>query len=244
MNRVCTILAREGSVGLPGKNIRPLGGAPLVAWTIRAAHETGLFDAVIVSTDDQVVREIALAEDVDLVVNRPRELATSTAPKIPGVRHAVAAAEEELRQSFDVVVDLQPTSPLRSPEDIHGAVQLLESQARDVNVVTGCRSHKSPYFDVVELDERGHVALIADTGSISTRRQDAPITHDLNGAVYVWWREHLERVESAISERTRLFTMPGERSVDIDSELDFCFAEFLWARKMPVPRVLSGGTAE
>jgi len=244
MNRVCTILARQGSVGLPGKNIRLLGGAPLVSWSIRHAHATGLFGAVVVSTDDPLVREIALAENVDLVVTRPQELATSTASKIPGIRHAVAEAEATMGQTFDVVVDLQPTSPLRNHEDIHGAVQLLESEPRDVNVVTGCQSHKSPYFDIVEQGDQGFIALVAGAERRIVRRQDAPITYDLNGAVYVWWREHIENVESAISARTRLFLMPGERSVDIDSVLDFHFAEFLWERRDAASRDSSEGAAE
>jgi CMP-N,N'-diacetyllegionaminic acid synthase len=244
MNRVCTILARRGSVGLPGKNVRLLEGVPLVSWSIRHAHATGLFNVVVVSTDDPLVREIALIENVDLVVARPRKLATSTASKIPGIRHAVAKAEAEFGQRFDVVVDLQPTSPLRSLEDIHGAVELLESELPDVNVVTGCQSHKSPYFDIVERDDQGFIALVAGTEKPIARRQDASITYDLNGAVYVWWREHLNKVESAISARTLLFAMPGERSVDIDSELDFHFAEFLRARSGSASRDLSRGTAE
>jgi CMP-N-acetylneuraminic acid synthetase len=230
MRRVCTVLARAGSIGLPGKNLRSIGGTSLVARSIRDARETGLFSTIVVSTNDPAVREIALSERVDLVVERPQELATSRAPKLPAIRHAVDQAEAAFGRSFDVVVDIQPTSPLRTPDDICGAVQLLESQPKSVNVVTGCRSHKSPYFDMVQDMPGEFVQLVCRSDGAPHRRQDAPVTYDLNGAVYAWWREHLEGVDSAVSRRTRLFVMPPERSIDIDTELDFLIAELLCER--------------
>ncbi len=234
MRRICTILARRGSVGLPGKNVRPLGGIPLVARSIRHAQLAGFFDAIVVSSDDPLVRQIARDEGVHLVVERPAELATSEASKVPGIRHAVRIAESEFGYRFDVVVDLQPTSPFREAEDILGAVGLLESENRTVNVVTCCRSHKSPYFDVVEINSDGFATLVNGAEKRVNRRQDAPATYDLNGSVYAWWRDHLFIANSPVGVNTRLFVMPTERSVDIDSELDFAFAEFLNARQLMV----------
>jgi CMP-N,N'-diacetyllegionaminic acid synthase len=232
MRRVCTVLARAGSVGVPGKNVRLLGGVPLIVHSIRHARATGLFDAVVVSTDDPKVRQIAEDEGVDLIVSRPPGMATSTAGKLPSIRHAVAEAESATGRQFDIVVDIQPTSPLRIPEDILAAVRLLESQDRDVNVVTGCKSHKSPYFDLVEEGTESFVRPVAPVPRALLRRQDAPATFDLNGAVYVWWRERLETVESAIAEYTLLHAMPPERSVDIDTEMDFALAELLYERSL------------
>ena len=232
MRRVCTILARAGSVGVPGKNVRLLGGIPLIMHSIRHARATELFDTVVVSTDDPEVRRIAEDEGIDLIVSRPPDMATSTAGKLPAIRHAVAEAERAFGRQFDIVVDIQPTSPLRLPEDILAAVKLLESQGRDVNVVTGCKSHKSPYFDLVEAGTELFVRLVAPVPRALLRRQDAPATFDLNGAVYVWWRERLETVESAIAEYTLLHAMPPERSVDIDTEMDFALAEVLYERSL------------
>lgn len=243
MKRICTILARRGSVGLPGKNVRPLGGTPLVARSIRHAQQTGLFDAIVVSSDDPLVWEIARGENIHVIVQRPPELATSEAPKIPGIRHAVSIAESEFGSPFDVVVDLQPTSPLRETEDILGSVRLLESGSRDANVVTGCRSHKSPYFDIVEINADGFAALVKGAEKPVNRRQDAPVTYGLNGSIYAWWRDHLFSVDSAVSASTRLFVMPAERSVDIDTELDFAFAEFLSARETTAHGLATEGEA-
>ena len=130
------------------------------------------------------------------------------------------------------MVYIQPTRPLRIPEDILAAVKLLESQDRHVNVVTGCKSHKSPYFDLVEEGTESFVRQVAPVPQALLRRQDAPATFDLNGAVYVWWRERLETVESAIAECTLLHAMPPERSVDIDTEMDFAIAELLYERNL------------
>lgn len=232
MRRVCTVLARAGSVGVPGKNVRLLGDMPLIVHSIRHARATGLFDALVVSTDDPEVRRITKDEGVDLIVSRPSEMATSTAGKLPAIRHAVAEAEKSIGGRFDIVVDIQPTSPLRLPEDILAAVSLLEAQSKDVNVVTGCKSHKSPYFDLVEMGTDSSVRLVARVPQPLLRRQDAPATFDLNGAVYVWWRDCLETAESAIAERTLLHLMPPERSVDIDTEMDFIIAEVLYERRL------------
>lgn len=240
MRRVCTILGRAGSVGVPGKNVRLLGGMPLIVHSIRHARETGLFDAVVVSTDDPEVARIAEDEAVDLIVSRPPEMATSTAGKLPAIRHAVAEAERIVGQKFDIVVDIQPTSPLRLPEDIVAAVELLESKGKHVNVVTGCKSHKSPYFDLVEAGTESFVRLVATVPRALPRRQDAPATFDLNGAVYAWWRERLEKTESAIAEYTMIHVMPPERSIDIDTEVDFALAELLYERGLSHSEDASG----
>lgn len=232
MRRVCTVLARAGSVGVPGKNVRMLGGIPLIAHSIRHARKSEVFDTLVVSTDDPEVRRIAEDEGVDLIVSRPPEMATATAGKLPAIRHAVAEAEKSIRGRFDIVVDIQPTSPLRLPEDILAAVALLESQGTDVNVVTGCKSRKSPYFDLVEMGTDSSVRLVAQAPNPLLRRQDAPATFDLNGAVYVWWRDCLQTAEYAIAERTLLHVMPPERSVDIDTEMDFALAEVLYMRRL------------
>ena len=229
MRRIYTSLARACSGGLPCKNARDFAGIPLVAHSIRQARNSGLFSAVVVSTDDPQVIEIAHDERVDHVVHRPKELASDTSPKLPALQHAVEHAESTLGERFAVVVDLQPTSPLRVPEDIHRVVEMLESGPRSHNVVTGCRSHKSPYFDVVQSDGGEFVQLVAPPGTDGpvVRRQDSPITYDLNGSIYGWWRDVLMSTGEVIGPRTRLCEMPAERSVDIDSELDFRVAEFL-----------------
>ena len=227
MKRVCTILARAGSRGAPGKNTRLLGGVPLVTHSIRHAQATGLFDTVVVSTDDPAVRRIAEGEQVDLVIVRPAELASATAGKLPAVVHAVEAAEVQLGRDFDVVIDLDVTSPLRTPEDIAAAVNLLEADTGVTNVITGTPARRSPFFNLVERAPDGTVSLVRPTDPPILRRQDAPECFDMNASVYVWWRARLSAGLPVVNPGTRLHVMPEERSHDIDSELDWSIVTYL-----------------
>ncbi len=232
MRRVCTVLARAGSVGVPGKNTRLLGGLPLVAHSIRHARATGLFETLVVSTDDPDVRRIARDENVDLVVDRPMALASATAGKVPAIVHAVEAAERGLGRMFDVVVDLDVTSPLRVPEDVVAAVELLESNPQAANVITAAPARRSPYFNLIEQDEDGGVRLVRRLDPPILRRQDAPACFDMNASVYVWKREALSSGLPVVNDRTRLLVMPEERSHDVDSELDWSIVVHLHALKV------------
>jgi CMP-N,N'-diacetyllegionaminic acid synthase len=227
MRRICTVLARAGSVGVPGKNTRLLGGVPLIAHSIRHARATGLFDAVVVSTDDPEVRRIAEDEKVDIVVARPSELATASAGKVPAIVHAVETAEAELGRGFDVVVDLDVTSPLRTPEDILAAVALLEADAEAANVITAAPARRSPYFNLVERAPDGSVRLVRPSDPPLLRRQDAPECFDMNASIYVWWRATLSADLPVVNTGTRLHVMPEERSHDVDSELDWSIVTHL-----------------
>ena len=227
MSRVCTVLARAGSVGVPGKNVRLLGGAPLVVHSIRQARATGLFDAVVVSTDDLEARRIAEEEGVDLVIERPVELATAAAGKVPAIVHAVEVAEVTLGKKFDVVVDLDVTSPLRLPDDVVAAVALLESDPDAANVITAAPARRSPYFNLVERRPDGVVQLARPTDPPVLRRQDAPDCFDMNASIYVWWRAILQDGLPVVNPGTRLHVMPEERSHDIDSELDWSIVTYL-----------------
>jgi len=227
--RVCTILARAGSVGVPGKNVRLLGGIPLVAHSIRHASASGLFAAVIVSTDDAAVRRIAEAEAVDLIVERPAELATATAGKVAAIVHAVQCAEEERGEPFDVVVDMDVTSPLRRIDDVRAAVDLLEADPTVANVITGTPARRSPYFNLVERLPDGSVGLVRPSDPPLLRRQDAPECFDMNASIYVWRREALDAGVPLITRGTRLYVMPEERSHDVDSEHDWAIVQHLYA---------------
>lgn len=230
MRRVCTVLARAGSTGVPGKNLRPLGGVPLVAHSIRHARATGLFDAVAVSTDDPAVRAVARDEGVDVLVERPTDLATATAAKLPAVLHCVEAAERAAGGRFDVVVDLDVTSPLRLPADITAAVALLEAHPEAGNVITVAPARRSPYFNLVEGAAGGLVRLVRELDPPPVRRQDVPACFDMNASVYVWWRHALTPDARVIGPATLAHVMPEERSLDVDSELDWDLVVHLYAR--------------
>lgn len=229
--RICTICARGGSKGVNNKNIRDLAGKPLLVWSLEQAQESLLFDRVAVSSDAPEILDIAEQYGADFIIKRPSELATDKAAKVPAIRHCVEQAEEVFKRPFDVVVDLDATSPLRSVEDIQGAVNLLERNNLS-NVITGAPARRSPYFNLVELNEDSAVQLSKALEKPVVRRQDSPRCFDMNASIYAWQRSALFNCTTVFNEDTRLFVMPEERSVDIDSELDFEFVEFIMQKRM------------
>ena len=231
MNRLAVICARGGSKGVEGKNLRPLAGKPLIAHSIVQAKQSGVFTAVAVSSDSADILETARKWGADNVVQRPHELATDAAPKVPAIRHCAEAVERAMGIAFDVIVDLDATAPLRNLDDVRGVVRLLEESGA-ANVVTGMKARRSPYFNLVERDGCGRVHLSKQPVNPIARRQDAPECFDLNASVFAWTREALFSADdSALGNDTLLYEMPEERSIDIDSETDFRFAEFLMTMK-------------
>jgi CMP-N,N'-diacetyllegionaminic acid synthase len=226
MNRICTVAVRAGSKGVPGKNWRAINGVPLFAHSVRHAVASGLFDEIAVSTDSPEVIEIAQELDRVRIVRRPPELASDSSGKVPAIVHAVSEIEQERGRKFDTVVDLDATSPLRTGEDILGAVRLLETNNYE-SVITGSEAHRSPYFNLVEENAEGVVSVSKQLANGILRRQDAPRAFDMNASIYVWRRDSLMETPQVFFPSTRLYEMPPERSHDIDSELDFRIVEFL-----------------
>ncbi len=226
MKRLCTICARGGSKGVKWKNIRLLLGKPLIAYSIEQARASGLFDLLAVSSDSDEILDVARQWGCDCLIKRPDELATDQAAKLPVIRHCVAAVERLAGVTFDTLVDLDATSPLRTPEDIANAVKLLEETGAG-NVITAMPARRSPYFNLVELDANGIVHLSKPLQTAVDRRQDAPKCFDMNASIYVWRRSVLFEAGTLFNPDTRLHVMPEERSIDIDSELDFRFVEYL-----------------
>ncbi|SFK81405.1 CMP-N,N'-diacetyllegionaminic acid synthase [Paenibacillus sp. 1_12] len=226
MKRLCTICARGGSKGVPNKNVRYLLDKPLIAYSIVQAQKSGLFDQIAVSSDSEAILEIAASYGIHQLVKRPALLANDEAAKIPAIQHCTSIIEQRTGYSFNTVVDLDVTAPLREVQDIAGAVALLEGSAVR-NVVSGHPSRRSPYFNMVELTHNGAVQLVKPLDSPFIRRQDAPVTYDLNASIYVWQRDWLLSTATLFNECTLLYVMPSERSIDIDTELDFQFVEYL-----------------
>ncbi len=226
MTVICTVCARGGSKGVPGKNHRPLAGKPLILWTIELALACRLFDRVVVSSDDPVILEIGRAAGVDLAVRRPDALATDEAGKLPAILHVATAAEQAFAERYDTVVDLDATSPLRRAEDVAGALALFEAQGV-TNVITGALARRSPYFNLVERDPDGAVRLCKPPETDVSRRQDAAPCFDMNASIYVWRHAAFRADPRVFYPDTLLYEMPEERSLDIDSALDFRIVEML-----------------
>ncbi len=227
MNTIITICARGGSQGLPGKNIRPLLGKPLIAWTIEQAQRSGLARGIYVSTDDEQIAEVARAHGATVPFVRPAELATSTAAKLPVIQHLVAWVEAN-EMPVDRIIDLDPTSPLREVSDILACNALLDEDADAV--ITGYESDKNPYFNMVEQKPGGFYERVCPPASEVAGRQLAPKVYAMNASIYVWHRRTLASSLWA-HPRIRLHVMPRERSIDIDHPLDFEFVELLMKRQ-------------
>ena len=213
------IPARGGSKGIPRKNLRELAGKPLLAWTVEAALACPLLDRVLVSTDDDEIAAAARACGAEVPFARPAQLANDDTPDLPVYRHAL----ETLGDEFDVVAWLRPTAPLRTAEDIAAAVRLLEETGADC-VRSVCEAEHSPYW-MGRVEEGRLVPLLDD---LPPQRQLLPPVYRLNGAV--------DAVRcAAVGEElfdgdVRAYVMPPERSVDLDTELDFLLAEVLLRR--------------
>lgn len=227
---LCVIPARGGSRGLPGKNIRPLLGKPLIAWSIEHARQSRYIDRVIVSTEDDAIAKIASQFGAELPFERPRELAADASSTIDVLLHALDWLKEHQGFSPDILVLLHATAPLRTAADIDRCIEMLvDTNAPNVFSVTA--SHRNPYFNMVERDNRGNI-MLAKHGRFLTR-QSAPEVFDMNASIYVWWTRTLQREKKTILEGSQVYVMPKERSVDIDDALDFSIAEHLMRQQGP-----------
>jgi N-acylneuraminate cytidylyltransferase/CMP-N,N'-diacetyllegionaminic acid synthase len=229
MTLICTICARGGSKGLPGKNMRMIAGKPLIQWTIEEAQAAAIFDAIAVSSDDAATLEWADGHGCS-GISRPAEMATDEAPKMGAIQHAAQTMEGFGWPPFDTIVDLDVSCPLRIPGDIILAVGMCEAKGPR-NVLSVSPARRSPYYNIVEM--RGGKPEIVSTkwGNSApipvTRRQDAPETYDCNGSILVWQRVGFFEAKDELTKGAEIYVMPRERAWDIDDELDFKIVEML-----------------
>jgi len=219
------IPARGGSKGVPRKNTRILAGKALIAWTIEAAKKSKYIDRLILSSENEEIIQVAKEWGCEVPYKRPIELARDDTPGIESVIHAI----NTLGEKYDFVVLLQPTSPLRTVEDIDGCVQhciMTESPA----CVSLTEVQQSPYW-MYNLDDDMKLKSFVQNGEIINRRQDLPKVYVLNGAVYVAESGFIMEHKSFLTDETAGYIMSGENSVDIDTELDFAYCEWLINRK-------------
>lgn len=229
-NILCTICARGGSKGVKNKNIKELNGKPLIAYTIEQAKASGLIEHIVISTDSDDIANIAKQYGAEVFFKRSSEMASDTAGKLDVIRDAFKRSEEHYNKTFDYLIDLDATAPLRSVEDIIDSFNQFKKNDND-NLITAMPSRRSPYFNLVEQDKDGKVYLSKKLDSAVVRRQDAPKSYDMNASIYIWKRDIILNENSIFLEKTGLYVMPEERSIDIDNELDFKFVEFLMKEK-------------
>lgn len=226
------VFARGGSKGVPGKNIRPLAGRPLIAYAVDALLESRYVDRVLVSTDDEEIARTAIACGAEVPFLRPAELARDDSKEVLAWRHALAEARGEGRAP-DLFVSAPATSPLRNSSDIDDAVEMLIETGCDL-VLGVTPSSRNPYFNMVSRDERGRVEILMNSPHSIARRQDAPPVYDITTVVYAGRVQYVDRCESLREGDVRSIVIPPERAIDIDTPLDFEFAEFLMRKKSPL----------
>ncbi len=214
------IFARGGSKGLPGKNIKDLGGIPLLAHGIRLAQAMDRVERVFVSTDDAQIAAVAAQFGAE-VIDRPAVLATDTASEWKAWQHAIEYVRA-LDLNFDVFLSLPATSPLRNAEDVANCLDALQANT-DV-VITGTPSARSPYFNMVSTDVAGLAHVVIGTAEFK-RRQDVPPVYDITTVAYVARPDFIMTHERLFEGRVRLVVVPKERAVDIDDEFDFKVAQ-------------------
>ena len=208
------IPARGGSKGLPGKNILSVNGRPLLAWTVEAALGSRCVDRTVISSDDDAILQAARACGCEVPFRRPAALATDSATSIDVALHALDSLPEH-----DIVVLLQPTSPLRSAADIDSACERLVDPHVS-SCVSVCPVEQSPYW-MYRLGADAILEPLLETPGSAARRQDLPLVYTLNGAVYAARTKWLRQSRSFVGSGTVAHVMPRERSIDIDTRDDF-----------------------
>ena len=227
MKILVSICARAGSKGLPSKNIRPLLGKPLIAHTIEQALAWPKKHKVIFSTDGEEIAKVARHYGADVPFLRPEHLATDTIGKMPVLLHAFEAAEEHYKEKFDILVDLDPTSPIRSQADLDLGLKTFLSSGRDV-CFSVIKARKNPYFNMVERNSSGDIVRVKTLDAPFMSRQAAPAVWDMNASIYVFSRKFLKSDPVVIWDgRPEIFEMPPESGFDIDLERDFVITESL-----------------
>ena len=218
------IFARGGSKGVPGKNIKPLTGKPLIAHSIQVARDCPGLASVIVSTDDAQIAAVAREFGAQVPFIRPAELASDTAPEWLAWRHAVEWVQRE-QGAFDAFVSLPATSPFRSVADVTACLDALRQDPQADAVITVKAADRSPYFNMVSLDERGYAGLVCKPAGSISRRQDAPVVYDITTVAYAVRPEFILRANGLFEGNIRTVTVPAERALDIDTPYDFLLAE-------------------
>ena len=229
MNKILiTICARCNSKGVKNKNIRLLNGRPLIYYTIKQAMDWGKSEHIIVSTDSEEIAEIAKEYGAEVPFIRASDLARDNSAKIPVIRHALGESERIYEKKFEIIIDLDVTSPIRKTSDLDMALELFLEKNPNV-LYSVVPANKNPYFNMVEIDKHGKAFISKISDHPFYRRQDAPKVYNMNASIYIYDREFIINKEnnSPQSDNSIAHIMNEFSGVDIDNELDFKYIEFL-----------------
>jgi N-acylneuraminate cytidylyltransferase/CMP-N,N'-diacetyllegionaminic acid synthase len=225
---IAIIPARGGSKGLPGKNIKPLNGTPLICHSIQSALKAKSISRVIVSTDDDEIAQIARECGAEVPFIRPRNLAEDNSMVMDVYFYTVDRLTDKSNEQIESFVVLLPTAPLRIAEDINTAVEIFKEKKADS--VISVMDANVPIEWYRKIDEQGILKDYSPNISAIKNRQEFKKSYIPNGAIYVFRTEVLRKTRQYYTDKTYPYLMPRERSADIDEIIDFEWAEFLLKR--------------
>lgn len=231
MNILITICARGGSKGVPGKNIKEISGKPLIAYSIMIANKfASTYDGevkIALSTDSEEIRTVAAKNGLKTDYIRPAAFATDKISKTPALEDVLNYEEKRNNIRFDLLIDFDVTSPMRTVEDLVAAIKIVENDAASVNLVTVNTAHRNPYFNMLEQKEDGYFSVSKTPAIPFYSRQDAPAVYDMNSSFYIFKREYFEDgYNGSLTDKTLIYKMPHP-CFDVDSFEDFDYMEYL-----------------
>ena len=225
------IFARGGSKGVPRKNIKLLNGKPLIAYAIEAARAVKGIDAVIVSTDDEEIAEVARKSGAEVPFMRPTHLAADDSPEVLAWAHAIEKYGQIKNRPVDVLVSVPTTSPLRDPADVERCLAALLGSDADAAVIV-TQAERNPYFNMVKIDNTGYASVVIPPSLAVECRQVAPEVYDMTTVAYAVRADFIRQGKRLFEGKVKAVHVPKERALDIDTILDFELAEFLLKRKV------------
>ena len=229
MKILCTICARKGSKGLKNKNILKIKGKPLIEYTLLTSINSKCFDNISVSSDINFPIKFKNKYKQLYFHKRVKKLSGDRIGKIAVIRNLLEESERYHKTKYDIVVDLDITSPLRKEIDIKRALKTFVDNNYN-NLITITESKKNPYFNMIEI--KNNKPNLIKKGKIYLSRQTAPKTYDMNASIYIWKREYLIKNNNLLNKKTGFYIMPRFRSIDIDDELDFFVSKQIIERNL------------
>jgi len=225
MKYVALICARGGSKGLPGKNIKPLAGIPLIGRSIMIAKKIDRISRIVVSTDSDEIARVAREFGADVPFMRPPRLSQDDSSEWLVWQHALDFLNKDTDESFDGIVSLPPTAPLRNENDVNKCIDEFEKGDADI-VITMSIANRNPYFNMVTVNNDGYASVAVPMNKNIFHRQDAPAVFDMTTVAYVASTNFVLKSKGVFDGRVRGVNIPIERAIDIDTLLDFKLAEF------------------
>ena len=229
MNILITVCARAGSKRIKNKNLIPLAGKPLILYTIEIAKKWGKAKRIICSTDSDEIAKIARENGIEVPFQRVQELSSDTAGKVEVIRDALKRSEEIYSEKFDLVIDLDATSPLRTTKDLDKCLEIFNEKHPEV-IFSVTRARRNPYFNMVELNKEGYVTLSKQSNKPLLRTQDAPQVYDMNASIYFYSRDFLldkKNGSPLSSKKTLMHVMDDVSAFDIDGKHELQYIEYL-----------------